>query len=753
MSIPTLAEYQDAIQNPSFCFTDSELKNGQPQLNNLGLPLPITGGFASVYQITNGSNKWAIRCFLREYADQQSRYEKIHRFLRSISSPYLIDFDYQPRGIRVQGNELPILKMQWLEGQALNSYIKSILNNQAALQRLADDWITLIKSLKSIGIAHGDLQHGNILVCNGKLKLIDYDGMFVPTLAGQGSHETGHPSYQHPQRSGTDFNAEIDDFAALAIHTAILAVKCESNLWWQFNNDDNILFSRADFADPSQSQVFAMLCRLPDREIIRRARALLQACTNPVSEVPDIDITKFKSNTPDWLFDQMLISIQEDKKSRANRFAFSFNLLWKRPGIGYVKRLRQEPVYEIKTRTVTKTRVVTRPRMVTKTRTVTKTRMVTKTRKVLKTRTVRKRKAHIPFFLLDDLFGHYYVDEIETYYDSEEYKAPEQYQVQEEYKEPELCQETEQYQATETYNAKVGNRNVEDRVSQHMPGHDKSVVSVAFSHDGNSLLSGSHDNMGLIWECETGKRKSNLKFHTQKISVVANVGKYSFATASWDKTIQIWSNSGQKIKTLKIDIKSRFYAIASNVDGTQIAGGLGQRQIRLWDVSSGNEIYCFKGHTRKVLSVAFSPDANFIVSGSSDCSIRVWNIRQRECRSVLYGHTADVNVVAVSPDGKLIASGGNDGIVFIWNTRTGNQLMKINAKASGVYALVFSPDSQYVISGGSDHIIRCWDVNSGREIGHLDGHSDSIRGLAISTDGTKLASCGDDQLVMLWIIK
>ena len=188
--------------------------------------------------------------------------------------------------------------MQWLEGLQLNTYIESILNDQDALQRLADEWITLIKSLKSIGIAHGDLQHGNILVCNGKLKLIDYDGMFVPTLAGQGSHETGHPSYQHPNRSDKDFNAEIDNFAGLAIYTAILAVKCESNLWRQFNNYDNILFSREDFANPSQSKVFAKLFQLPDGEIVRKARALCQACTDSVDKVPDIELTTWQWKIP-----------------------------------------------------------------------------------------------------------------------------------------------------------------------------------------------------------------------------------------------------------------------------------------------------------------------------------------------------------------------------------------------------------------------------------------------------------------------
>jgi len=319
------SDYQDAIQNPSYCFADLELKNGQPCLDKLGLPLPITGGFASVYQIVTGSKKYAVRCFSHEYADQQSRYAEIHKFLDSTSSPYLIDFDYQTQGILVKGKWFPILKMQWLEGLLLNRYIASILNDKDALQRLADDWITLIKSLKSIGIAHGDLQHGNILVCNGKIKLIDYDGMFVPALAGQGSHETGHPSYQHPKRSDKDFNAEIDRFAALAIYTAILAVRYKPTLWKKFDNGDNILFTRKDFANPHQSEIFAILCGISDMEIVRRATALYHACNDSVDKVPDIDITTLQGQAP-FPSKQAATSINKPSSAPTNQYLPPFPL-------------------------------------------------------------------------------------------------------------------------------------------------------------------------------------------------------------------------------------------------------------------------------------------------------------------------------------------------------------------------------------------------------------------------------------------
>jgi len=80
----------------------------------------------------------------------------------------------------------------------LFTYVERNLGNSTLLFALASRWLEMIKVLNKFSIAHGDLQHGNVLVVNGDLKLVDYDGMFVPTLAGKISSEIGHRNYQHP---------------------------------------------------------------------------------------------------------------------------------------------------------------------------------------------------------------------------------------------------------------------------------------------------------------------------------------------------------------------------------------------------------------------------------------------------------------------------------------------------------------------------------------------------------------------------
>ena len=106
-----MTDYQEAVQAPSICFSDSELKSGTPVLNNLGLPRPICGQFASVYELQKGSSCWAVKCFLRNIPDLHSRYAKIAAHLEKCGLPYFITFEYLQKGIRVHGKFFPIVKM------------------------------------------------------------------------------------------------------------------------------------------------------------------------------------------------------------------------------------------------------------------------------------------------------------------------------------------------------------------------------------------------------------------------------------------------------------------------------------------------------------------------------------------------------------------------------------------------------------------------------------------------------------------
>jgi hypothetical protein len=298
MGWPLSQEYNEAIQSPQTSFADSELRQGEAVTNALGIPMPRSGNFADVYEIRcpNGS-RWAVKCFTREVPGLRDRYQEISDSLRQAKLPFTVDFTYQEQGIRIRNDWFPVLKMQWVEGFTLNEFVRQHLDKPAMLGALLQIWSRMGARLRSAGIAHADLQHGNVLLVPGTTatsvaaKLIDYDGMFVPSFQGKKSGEVGHPCYQHPQRlrEGT-FNPEVDRFPLLLIATSLRCLEASGrSLWERHDNGDNLLFLETDLKAPRESTVFRELKSLDDPGARTLADLLYKALDNRLEAVPLLD--------------------------------------------------------------------------------------------------------------------------------------------------------------------------------------------------------------------------------------------------------------------------------------------------------------------------------------------------------------------------------------------------------------------------------------------------------------------------------
>jgi pimeloyl-ACP methyl ester carboxylesterase len=297
MAWPEPTAYNEAIQSPGVCFADDELRRGQPVTNALGLPIPCAGNFALVYQINGAGQSWAVKCFTREAPARQQRYQAISEHLYAAALPFTVDFHYLEQGIRVGGQWYPVVKMRWVEGLTLNALLGEHVDRPQVLQRLTQMWLPLAQKLRRASLAHADLQHGNVLLVPGQktatldLRLIDYDGMFVPALAGVPSGEVGHPNYQHPQRlrSGA-YDAESDRFAHLVIYTALRCLLAGGRpLWEKHDNAENLLFREQDFKDPASSALLEELWRIEDPDARALVGHLLLASQAPLDQVPLLD--------------------------------------------------------------------------------------------------------------------------------------------------------------------------------------------------------------------------------------------------------------------------------------------------------------------------------------------------------------------------------------------------------------------------------------------------------------------------------
>lgn len=292
-TFPTNSDYVQALQNTGVCFHDQELKTGRVELTSLGLPKAISGNFASVFSMTGASGKrYAVKCFTREVGGQNKRYEAIHEVLANLARPWQVGFEYITQGVLVDGRWHPILRMEWVEkSKTLIPWLEENLGQPGRILHVAEQFAASIEDLQRAGIAHGDLQHGNLLIdTNDRLRVIDYDGMFVPSIKDLGSNELGLANYQHPLRSNTDFAAHLDRFSAWLIYGSLLSLAAHPGLWWTFrkDGDEKLLFGKEDFTGPLDAIKRIGLLGPPHSEV---ARLLTESLTSPsaLSGVPEFD--------------------------------------------------------------------------------------------------------------------------------------------------------------------------------------------------------------------------------------------------------------------------------------------------------------------------------------------------------------------------------------------------------------------------------------------------------------------------------
>src|SRR5712692_3528568 len=192
--------------------------------------------------------------------------------------------------------------MQWAKGDLLHSHIEKHLGYPAALAALRAKWAILVRHLEAAQVAHGDLQHGNILVRGGSIQLVDYDGMWVPALRGRNATETGHRAYQHPERSEQDYGQEIDRFSALVIYLSLAALEGDATLWERFHTGDNLIFVREDFHQLGRSAIWQQLRRIGGQidQLAAAVAAMVQKHPMKVSNLDSVlkNLASFNVPTP-----------------------------------------------------------------------------------------------------------------------------------------------------------------------------------------------------------------------------------------------------------------------------------------------------------------------------------------------------------------------------------------------------------------------------------------------------------------------
>jgi len=261
MTYPLISEYVEAVRNAEDNF--DKLSNLRPVTDGNGNPVMTSGNFAVVFKMRDEKNDklYAVKCFLKDQPNRAENYRMIAEELEYVSSSFLTKFQYLDNELFVDaanadGEEFPVLLMDWVEGTNLDQYIRQHLHDSYQLHLLAYQFSRLALWLMPQSFAHGDLKPDNIMVReDGTLVLIDYDGMFVPAMKGQKAREMGSPDFRHPARTEETFNEHIDDFSLASILLSLRVIAEEPALLEKYGAADRLLFSEKDYRTIHDSQL------------------------------------------------------------------------------------------------------------------------------------------------------------------------------------------------------------------------------------------------------------------------------------------------------------------------------------------------------------------------------------------------------------------------------------------------------------------------------------------------------------------
>lgn len=758
---PELIEFHEAVQSPRLSFRDPELQAAKVESDALG-PKACSGNFASVYHLAveNGQPGWAVKCFTRKVPGLQARYRAICDHLQQARLPFTVQFQYLEEGIRIRDAWFPILKMDWIEGQTLNTFVDHNLSDPGYLGRLYDLWLKLEPFLRSARTAHGDLQHGNVLMVPGQsqrglaLRLIDYDGLWTPGLATTPPGEAGHEAYRHPNRAaGGEYTADIDRFPHLVIAAALrcLSQPGRSGLWHTFQNGDNLLFQKHDFASPADSPLLHQLWDSGDEELRAWAGLVANSAKSPFDATPllvgrivdgrlpplspeenawakkilGLASRRTKASTsptpapqskpresttavpgPDWLSQEAIRSQPEADQPPENKRSSDRN-----------KRRNSSKQHFQKNQS--------------------KTRKSWSEILILVLAIIGT--AAIGMVLLAALFLFLAINQ------NRRPVAPtfpggggggqgfgiggSQGQAQAQPIDPEI--------------KRVASELSRSRLTLRRREHASPLFSVAFAPDGRTLAAGCMDKAIILWDVATGREIEAMKVDKVTKSLAFAPDGKLLASVNSDDTIKLWDvTTRREVRTLKGNPLGNSIAFAP--DGRSLVSGSNEGTMTLWDVSTGGEIWKLKDDDR-TRCVVFSPDGNLLASGGVK-GVKLWSVSSGVELPLIQGNITSVKSLAFAPDSRTLAAGTFAGVVHLLDIVTGQlRTLTVNDGKFVAFAL-----NGQILLASSGSTIRLWDASSGQELQTLKGHDVSVEAIAVSLDSRSLAVLCSDKTIKLW---
>lgn len=287
----------DAIGKPERILP-AVLNGYKPIDGDFTLYQKYAGGYCVVYPLScPGKPNKCIRIWHEKY--DKELVQKLADLLTDFpGADFVIGYKYYEDGLKLDNGEvIPVVVMDWIEGSTLNDYIKENCKDSTAIKRLANEFYTMTSIMHREGLAHGDLSCDNIMVKrNGKLVLIDYDSFYAPSLSSDIKQTNkGTPGYQHPERLKSLYlSSDMDNFSQQVIYLSLIAIAQDLSLVSESRGlvaDKKLFFNFKDFSDDSSfvaSDGYKAMAAIDNSEVKNRLAELRCAVNSKLADVKSI---------------------------------------------------------------------------------------------------------------------------------------------------------------------------------------------------------------------------------------------------------------------------------------------------------------------------------------------------------------------------------------------------------------------------------------------------------------------------------
>ena len=292
-----------------------------------GLPSFRMGASWMVVIAISNSNKYAIRIPKLESARKPYALDKLERMSEIIehkSIEWFPDFQLIRNGLTVNGEDLPVLLMPFVEGSNLSQYIADNREDSRVLHQLIDNLLSLENDLLEEGFDHGDVSVRNILVKDsGELVLIDPDALFHTTCGVNISPELGCSSMNHPLRTSKDVGPGLCIFPIRLLTMILQVIIQDSTVISEKPDPQAFFFDDIDLKKHSTSEKWALVKSLVDAKVYGPILEALEAPTlMSATELLRPDIHRASKPTVLFPIEEMLTLISTSvvepvKKRRA----------------------------------------------------------------------------------------------------------------------------------------------------------------------------------------------------------------------------------------------------------------------------------------------------------------------------------------------------------------------------------------------------------------------------------------------------